>query len=112
MTDDLGPTTGDAILLLLEHAQDRANEAALAAPLDLHFADLSLGIAAARQQTLVFSSPQSTGTESCEELELLDSLERAEQLARNLPIHTGLGTAASDLVIALCDLIREARANA
>ena len=97
------------VFALLSHAHEIAERRILGEPLDLPASDVALGIALLREQARHLECDH-TPTEPPEPaLGLVESLERAERLTRDLHFTDADSVRPSKFVIALCDLIREAR---
>ena len=102
-------TPPSSVLALLTQAQEIAERRILDEPLDLAASDVALGIALLREQALqvgcehalLASPPPGDG--------LVESLESAERLTRDLRFTDANPARSCEFVISLCDLIREAR---
>lgn len=104
--DRTPPTT---VFALLAHAHAIAERRILSEPLNLPASDVALGIALLREQARQLECDH-TPTEPPEPaLGLVESLERAERLTRDGHFTDPDSARSSEFVIALCDLIREAR---
>ena len=112
MTQPADLTTRATFFSLLEHAQDAATHAVLATPIDLAITDIALGIALVREQAATLLQLEASVLTPALNLSLVESLERAEFISRDLDFTDSANDGSSDLVLALCDLVREARARA
>ncbi|GAC1378640.1 MAG: hypothetical protein NVSMB48_00530 [Marmoricola sp.] len=111
MPDKQDFTSPDTLLRLLTRARDLAEKRVLDEPLDLRAADVALGIAVLREKAGHLAWGQTPVLSYDLGLGLVESLERAEVLTRDL-LFVDVIPGSSEFVGALCDLIREARSLA
>ena len=97
------------VFALLSRAHEIAERRILAEPLDLPASDFALGIALLREQARHLECDHTPPEVLEPALGLVESLERAERLSRDLHFTDAGSVRSSEFVIALCDLIREAR---
>lgn len=105
-------TSNGTVLVLLTQAHDLAERRVLDEPLDLKAVDVALGVALLRGHALQLRWEAGVAAPPDPGLGLVESLEHAERLSRDIPC-VGLNPSQSSaFVAALCDLIREARSLA
>ena len=109
MSDTQDFTSADTLIGLLTRAQHLAERRVLDEPLDVPAADVALGIALLRGQASKLAGGLVPLTPSELRLGLVESLEHAEALTRDVQFVGVIQGHPSDFVVALCDLIREAR---
>ena len=97
------------VFALLSHAHEIAERRILAEPMDLPASDVALGIALLREQARHLDCGHTPMEPPEPALGLVESLERAERLTRDLHFTDADSVPPSEFVIALCDLIREAK---